>query len=74
MKEVVVKIFDFGVEYVLIKGGSKLVYEKVIDLFYDGKMFEILEFECIEIIFMYGVGCIYLVVIVVELVKGSDVK
>lgn len=74
MKEVVKKIYVLGFKYVLIKGGSKFGMEIVIDVLYDGEIFEFLELEKIDIINIYGVGCIYFVVIIVEFVKGKFVK
>lgn len=59
-----------GVKYVVVKGGYCLVGEKVLDLFYDGYIVYFLENELYFIDYNYGVGCIFLVVIIVGLVKG----
>lgn len=74
MIEVVKKIYEFGVKYVLIIGGGKFKYEKVVDVLYDGKIVEVLESEMIDMFYIYGVGCIFFAVVIVELVKGVEVK
>lgn len=35
---------------------------------------EVFESEMIDIFYIYGVGCIFLVVVIVEFVKGVEVK
>ncbi|MFJ5623620.1 pyridoxine/pyridoxal/pyridoxamine kinase [Peribacillus loiseleuriae] len=74
MKEAAVKIHEIGAKYVLIKGGSKLNYEKAIDLLYDGKEFEILESDKIETAYTHGAGCTYSAAITAELAKGTSPK
>lgn len=74
MKKVVKKIIELGVKYVVIKGGKVLESDKVIDLLYDGKEFIIYEVEKIFLSYNYGVGCIFVVVIIVGFVKGLMVE
>jgi pyridoxine kinase len=74
MKKAAVKIHELGSKYVLIKGGSKLEYEKAIDLLYDGNEFEILESEKIDTPYTHGAGCTSSAAITAELAKGKTVK
>lgn len=73
MKNAAVKIKELGPKYVLIKGGNKLEHEKAIDLFYDGRSFEILEGERIQTTYTHGAGCTYSAAITAELAKGRPV-
>lgn len=44
---------------------------EVVDFYYDGEMIKWLMSECFDMLYMYGIGCIFLVCIVVEFVKGN---
>ncbi|WP_010278331.1 pyridoxine/pyridoxal/pyridoxamine kinase [Paenibacillus senegalensis] len=75
MKEAALKIHSLGANYVLIKGGGKLVNEpRAVDLLYDGQDFEILESDKISTTYTHGAGCTYSAAITAELAKGKDVK
>lgn len=74
MKEAAKRIHEQGVPYVLVKGGSKLVHEKAVDVLYDGETFELLEGDRIEGGYTHGAGCTYSAAIAAELAKGNDVK
>lgn len=72
MKAAAEKILELGAKYVVIKGG-KLDKEQAIDLFYDGKAFQILEGERISPSHTHGAGCTFAAVITAELAKGTAV-
>jgi pyridoxine kinase len=74
MKEAAVRIHEAGAKNVLIKGGSKLQHEKAIDLFYDGREFEVLESERLTTTYTHGAGCTTAAAITAELAKGATVK
>ncbi|GAA0357175.1 pyridoxine/pyridoxal/pyridoxamine kinase [Bacillus horti] len=74
MKEAATRIHDSGAKHVLIKGGHKLQSEKAVDLFYDGKEFELLEAEKIETPYTHGAGCTFSSAITAELAKGKSIK
>lgn len=44
MKRVAKKLYDLGAKAVVVKGGNRFSKEKAIDVFYDGKEFEVLEY------------------------------
>ncbi len=57
MKEAAQRIHALGARNVLIKGGAKLGAEQAIDLFFDGKTFELLELPLIQTNYTHGAGC-----------------
>lgn len=73
MKEAAAKIHALGAKYVLIKGGSKLDYEKAVDLLFDGKEFKLYESEKIDTTYTHGAGCTNSAAITAELAKGKTV-
>ncbi len=74
MKEAAKKIHDLGVQYVIIKGGSKLVgMEKAIDVLFDGKEYQIIENDLIDTTYTHGAGCTFAAAITAELAKGKSV-
>ena len=74
MKEAARIIADKGAANVFIKGGSKLPNAaKALDLFYDGKCFEILEVPLIETKWTHGAGCTTSAAIASGLARGLSV-
>ncbi|WP_449620128.1 pyridoxine/pyridoxal/pyridoxamine kinase [Robertmurraya sp. Marseille-Q9965] len=73
MKEAAAKIHALGAKYVLIKGGSKLDYEKAVDLLFDGQEYKLYESEKIDTPYIHGAGCSYSAAITAELAKGKTV-
>lgn len=53
-----------------MKGGVMKYDLWGVDVWFDGDCFEILKIVIVEIINIYGIGCIFLVVIIVNLVWG----
>lgn len=75
MKKAAEKIHDLGVQYVIIKGGSKLQgTEKAIDLLFDGQEHTIIENDLIETSYTHGAGCTFAAAITAELALGKDVE
>lgn len=74
MKQAAQKIYDQGAKVVLIKGGTKLPYDKAIDLLYDGEEFQIFESEKIQTTYIHGAGCTFAAAITAELAKGKQIK
>ncbi|MDR2134392.1 MAG: bifunctional hydroxymethylpyrimidine kinase/phosphomethylpyrimidine kinase [Treponema sp.] len=71
MKEAAKIIFDKGVRHVFIKGGAKLPgQDRALDLFYDGKDFEIIEAEKISTSWNHGAGCTVSAAIAAGLARG----
>lgn len=75
MKKAAEKIHQLGVQYVIIKGGSKLHgTEKAIDLVFDGKEHMIIENELIQTSYTHGAGCTFAAAITAELAQGRSVQ
>jgi pyridoxine kinase len=74
MKEAARIIGGKGARHVFIKGGSKLpAQDKAVDLFYDGKNFELLEDELIKTNWTHGAGCTNSAAIAAGLARGLPV-
>jgi pyridoxine kinase len=74
MKEAAKIIADKGAAHVFIKGGSKLeAATKAIDLFYDGKNFELVESPLLKTTWTHGAGCTTAAAITSGLAKGLSV-
>ena len=56
-----------------MKGGRRFASEKAVDVFYDGKDFEVLEGEMIATDFNHGAGCTFAAAITAGLSKGMPV-
>ncbi len=72
-------LFDQGASNVLIKGGHAMNHGsgedaegEVVDLFYDGKVFEYFREERIKRSNVHGTGCMYSAAIATELAKGNN--
>ncbi|HOA33501.1 MAG: pyridoxine/pyridoxal/pyridoxamine kinase [Clostridiales bacterium] len=74
VKEAAKAIYELGAKNVLIKGGKKLGTKGAVDVFFDGKDFEILESPMIETTFTHGAGCTTAAAITANLAKGASVK
>ncbi len=75
MKKAAEKIHALGVQYVIIKGGSKLHgMPNAIDLLFDGKEHIILENELIDTSYTHGAGCTFAAAITAELALGKEVR
>ena len=79
MKEAAKLIHSKGARHVFIKGGAKLkeaaeaARPKALDLYYDGKKFEILETELIKTSWNHGAGCTTSAAIASGLANGLPV-
>ena len=79
MKEAAKIIHSKGAKNVFIKGGAKLkesiesAKPKALDLFYDGKKFEILESDLIKTSWNHGAGCTTSAAITAGLARGLPV-
>jgi pyridoxine kinase len=80
MKEAAKIIHGKGARHVFLKGGAKLketleaAQPKAIDLFYDGKNFEIFEEDLIETTWTHGAGCTTSAAIAAALARGLSVR
>jgi len=80
MKEAAKIIHGKGVRHLFLKGGAKLketleaASPKAIDLFYDGKNFEIFEEDLIQPNWTHGAGCTTSAAIAAGLARGLSVR
>jgi pyridoxine kinase len=80
MKEAARVIHGKGARHLFLKGGAKLKETlesdspKAIDLFYDGKNFEIFEEDLIETTWTHGAGCTTSAAIAAGLARGLSVR
>lgn len=72
VKEAAKVIHSFGVQNVLIKGGTKLGTQCATDIFYDGKDFLVLEAPIVESTFTHGAGCTLAAAITANLAMGRS--
>jgi pyridoxine kinase len=71
MKEAAKIIRDKGARNVFIKGGAKLPGQsKAVDIFYDGKIFELIEAALIQTSWTHGAGCTTSAAIASGLARG----
>jgi hydroxymethylpyrimidine/phosphomethylpyrimidine kinase len=71
------KIFSYGCEYVLLKGGhfhSKLGIETGNDILYDGKVFKSIRSEYVKSKNTHGIGCTLSAAIAANLAKGKKIE
>lgn len=70
MKEAAKRIHDFGVRYVLIKGGH---FDKIVrDIFFDGTGFIEFGADRVDSQRVHGSGCVYSAVITARLALDED--
>jgi len=74
MKESARIIKELGTESVVIKGGKGINHKNAVDVFYDGKVFDILESEKIDTPNTHGAGCTFSAAIAAELAKGANMR
>jgi pyridoxine kinase len=75
MKEAAKIIAGKGARLVFIKGGAKLPGQKTaVDLFYDGKNFELVEGELIDTRWNHGAGCTTAAAITAGLARGLSAR
>ena len=80
MKEAAKIIHGKGARYLFLKGGAKLketlesALPKAMDLFYDGKNFEIFEEDLIKTTWTHGAGCTTSAAIAAGLARGLTVR
>ncbi len=82
IKNAAKKLFEFGAECVLVKGGHIIEYEndkndaskgEIVDVFYDGNSFKYYREARIKTENVHGTGCMYSAAIATGLAKGNDV-
>ncbi|MBA2796077.1 bifunctional hydroxymethylpyrimidine kinase/phosphomethylpyrimidine kinase [Streptococcus porcinus] len=71
MKDVAKILHQLGAKNLVIKGGNRFSQERALDLFYDGKDFQILEFPILDQNNI-GAGCTFASSIASYLVKGES--
>ncbi|MDC3412695.1 bifunctional hydroxymethylpyrimidine kinase/phosphomethylpyrimidine kinase [Aquibacillus sp. 3ASR75-11] len=72
-KEAAKSIYNMGAKTVVIKGGHGNGQE-VVDLFYDGEVFEKMVSPRIETRHTHGTGCTFSAAISAELAKGKEIR
>ena len=74
MQEAATRLHDNGAKYVVIKAGSRLPGDEVIDLLYDGKAFLSNTAPKIPGAFNNGAGCTFSACITANLAKGLTIQ
>ncbi|MFB5663158.1 pyridoxine/pyridoxal/pyridoxamine kinase [Alteribacillus sp. HJP-4] len=74
MKNAAEIIYELGPSFVIVKGGGETGEETSVDVFYDGKSFDMIEAEKIHTKYTHGAGCTYSAAITAELAKGRPVR
>ena len=74
VKEAAKIIHSLGAQNVLIKGGRKLGTAEAVDVFYDGKDFELFQTPIIDTTYTHGAGCTTAAAITANLAKGLSVR
>lgn len=70
MKEAARKVHLLGAKNVVVKGGHRLGLDKAIDVFYDGRNYQILENELYETDYNHGAGCTFAAAVTAGIAKG----
>jgi len=73
MKKAAAIIHQMGAKNVIVKGGHRLATDKAIDLFYDGKDYQVLEGKLFSTDFNHGAGCTFAAAIAAGVAKGYTV-
>lgn len=73
MKKAAEIIHQMGAQNVIVKGGHRLASDKAIDLFYDGKDYQVLEGKLFPTDFNHGAGCTFAAAIAAGIAKGYSV-
>ncbi|MCS7186039.1 MAG: bifunctional hydroxymethylpyrimidine kinase/phosphomethylpyrimidine kinase [Armatimonadetes bacterium] len=74
MKEAAKKLSEFGVKYVVVKGGHLEGTTESVDILYDGKEFTEFRAPRYETKNTHGTGCIFASAIAAGLASGLDIK
>lgn len=74
IKAAAVTIHQLGAKHVVIKGGKSLDEDQAIDVYYDGKDFELLTSDKIKHGYNHGAGCTFAAAITAGLANGLSVK
>lgn len=69
MKETAALIYNLGPKNVLIKGGARQGCQKGVDVWYDGKNWEVLTTRTVDTIHTHGTGCTLSAAITANLTK-----
>lgn len=64
-------IHDKGAKYVVIKGGTGIVGNKAIDLFYDGEIYTLLSSKKLDASYNHGAGCTFAAAVTSNLANGK---
>lgn len=72
MKEAAEKMYELGTEHVVIKGGRGMSDEYAIDLYYDGKEFDLMQLPKVEDPGLHGAGCSFAAAITAGLAIGME--
>lgn len=73
MKKAAEAIHKLGAKNVVIKGGKTLQHEKAVDLFYDGRVFTLLQADKIDTTYTHGAGCSFAAAVTAGLAQGKCV-
>ncbi|MDR1521483.1 MAG: bifunctional hydroxymethylpyrimidine kinase/phosphomethylpyrimidine kinase [Streptococcaceae bacterium] len=73
MKEIAVKLSQYGSKNVVIKGGARILGKDAVDVFFDGNKIHILKLPKILQNTNNGAGCTFASVILAMMVKGVDI-
>lgn len=72
IKETAKIIHDKGAKYVVVKGGTGIVGDKAIDVFYDGETFTLLSADKIDASYNHGAGCTFAASVTANLANGKS--
>lgn len=73
MKKAAAIIHQMGAANVIVKGGHRLATDKAIDIFYDGKDYQVLEGQLFSTDYNHGAGCTFAAAIAAGIAKGYSV-
>ncbi|GCF92613.1 hydroxymethylpyrimidine/phosphomethylpyrimidine kinase [Enterococcus florum] len=73
MKEAAQIIHAFGVQHVVIKGGTRLPFDEALDLHFDGKIFTFFQHELLDLPYNHGAGCTFAAAITASLAKNLPI-
>ncbi|MGM8214884.1 pyridoxine/pyridoxal/pyridoxamine kinase [Bacillaceae bacterium W0354] len=74
MKEAAATIVDLGAKNVVITGGFNLETNQVVDVFYDGDEFMLLQQEKNDTTYTHGAGCTFSSAVISQIVQGKTPK
>lgn len=71
MKEAAEKIWQLGVQHVVIKGGTRMTGEEAVDLYYDGQSFQFFRLPKLTTNRINGAGCTFASAIAARLAQEA---